>query len=52
MKYYELEHQPLEEVLAFRNSCRGDFMRVQDKLNARKNELFKKPKSQWGFNGS
>lgn len=49
MKYYEQEHQPLEELLAFRDSFKLDYLKALEKLNEKKSELFGKDVSTWGY---
>ena len=52
MKYYELEHQPIEEILSFRNILMTEYKKNNEHLLNRKKVLFSKPMDQWGFAGS
>lgn len=52
MKYYELEHAPVEEVLQFRNSFKLEYQKQLDTLMKKKQELYKKDITQWQFKGS
>jgi hypothetical protein len=42
MKVYELEFQPLNELAALRESFRLDYLKSQEKLNAKKESLLGK----------
>ena len=49
MKVYELEHQALDDMVAFRDQFRQDYYRYVRDLEERKNALFKCDISQWGY---
>lgn len=49
MKVYEMEYQPLNELASFRESFKQDYLKQLEKLNAKKEQLFGKDLSQWGY---
>lgn len=52
MKYYKQEHEPLTELLGFRQSRYEEYAADESKLNDRKEALFKsKDISKWEFSG-
>ena len=52
MKYYKQEHEPMLEVLSFRQQQYQEYLKQEKSLISKKESLFKKDISQWGYNGS
>lgn len=52
MKYYKQEHEPLLEMLVFRNARCEDFLLEEKVLNEKKESLFRsKDIGKWQFEG-
>jgi hypothetical protein len=53
MKYYAQEYEPLEELHQFKESVRLDYANFKRQLDQKKELLFTKDITQWGYeNGS
>ena len=51
MKYYKQEHEPLIEVVHFRNQQHALYLTQEKALQSQKEGLFKKNIKNWGFDG-
>jgi len=49
MKYYDQEQQPLEELVAFRDQYRVEYMRYYKDVDDKKSSLFKQDPRTWGY---
>lgn len=52
MKYYKQEHEPMLEVLQFREQQTQKFLLAEKKLNEQKAVLWKKDIKEWQYEGS
>ena len=51
MKHYDCEHQPIEDLVSFRDQFKIDYQRQLKDLEDRKQDLWKKDPKHWGYVG-